>query len=204
MTIFEDSALRKLIPPNLVGDWDRVLAGDANATCAFVRAQPAHWLRAQLALRAYENQIPLSGLRPIVEYAWVTAHSAVTNLVGLQYIRTMVTHCQYDLVELPDMVTAWRGTMGISAEEAADGLSWTTSRNTAIYHAMKGVTAQNQFPLLLRTSTSRRFIVFFSRKFGESEVIFSETPPFEIDGTEQEWKTIFDQDQINGLQDGNL
>lgn len=125
----------------------------------------------------FREQYPAPLLALLVELTWLTDPTFFTprNLLGVRPLRDYEA-MRWDLMELfkycdfpkPDgPLRVWRGTVGLSLEDARHGFSWTTDRAVAASHASR----KGERSLIITTKVMPEDVSFFSDRIQEREVV---------------------------------
>jgi hypothetical protein len=144
--------------------------------------------RGRLAVHLLQAGTPKEAYRVFLSAAWDHDHHHVRNCAG-SILESMFTYAAFPLPDsLPKVVTAWRGTSGISREKACRGISWTIDRDVACFFAMRP-RGEVENPLVLKCKVPRTSIMFYSNEREEREVLFFRGGiGIVVDGTPDDWK----------------
>lgn len=170
------------------------LAGDPEAASSLFTAM-SNDQRGEAAIVLWEMGIPVSAYQAFLKAAWQHDHLHVMAAAG-PTLPDLFKHAAFDAGDLPERVTVWRGTAGLTLKDAAEGPSWTTSRATACWFAMRHADRYGQ-PLVLRLEVDRGDVLLHTDDRGESEVVIAPEvlaghyPDPDIDGTPDEWRELF-------------
>lgn len=174
------------------------LAGDPEAAESLFTAMGAAQ-RGKAAMVLRGMGIPAPAYRAFLRAAWQHDHQHVMAVAGPALL-DLFRYAAFDAGALPERVTVWRGTAGLALEEAAEGPSWTTSRATACWFAMRHADRYGQ-PLVLRLEVDRADVLLHTDDRGESEVVIApetlagDYPEPDIDGDPGEWRELFREAQ---------
>lgn len=187
-------SIRQLTPPWGQDYIPGTLAGDPDAAFSLYVAM-GNEQRGEAAVVLYQMAIPAPSYRAFLQGAWEHDHHHIMAAADLALVemRALFDYADFDTSALPDRLTVWRGTAGLTRDEAAEGYSWTTNREQACWFAMRHAGVFGT-PLVLRREVYRWEVAMFTSEREESEVVvldeYDELP--EIDGTPEEWRRIFE------------
>ena len=147
-------------------------------------------LRGVVAVAMWRAKVKREAFREYFSSAWVHDHRYVID--AAQTRRTLGYMFRYAAfpipVELPDVVTLWRGTCKLTIAEAREGYSWTTDRDTACWFAMRFADI-NGSPLVLSADVAKSDIALFTNAREESEALLIRPPAtVKIDGDVTDWQ----------------
>jgi hypothetical protein len=132
-------------------------------------------------------------LRTALAEAWSMRHREVIWAAGTRNgMRALFRAARFDTSMLPETVTIWRGTSGLSRQEAARGWSWSTRRSTAAWFALRH--AGQRVPLVLQRTVPRTDIMHFSDDRDEAECVLSKIGPCKVDGDLEEWRRLYEEE----------
>lgn len=135
-------------------------------------------------------------LRAVLEEAWLMYIDRIrrSGLYGKPLLR-LFRRARFDVSALPLTLTVWRGGRStpnapFGVAEAAQGMSWSTRKETAAYYAIQGWRGENPdgVPMVVRRTVRRAQVVYFRPDSRDMEVIAD--GPVEglaIDGGPLEW-----------------
>lgn len=113
---------------------------------------------------------------PETESGWIQLEQSVAKEVADMFITA-----KFKTRNLPKELTIYRGTYGLPPQAAAQGLSWTLSKEKACWFAERGpygldVYARNEFnrshgPLLVEAKISRDEVLLYTDERSEKEVV---------------------------------
>lgn len=83
--------------------------------------------------------------------------------------------------------TVYRGTANVTPEQAAQGLSWTTSREIACWFAYR---FSETTPVVLTADVPVSEVIYWSDERSEREVILRSPPPVRLDDQPHEWEGL--------------
>lgn len=168
------------------------LAGDPEVASSLIAAM-AGPDRADAVLVMYEMKLPKPAFRTALHDVWIHDHGELCGASDLLTLGCMFDYAEFDTSALPQVVTVYRGTSGLSQESAEQGLSWTTSRETAAWFAMRHADRYGK-PLVLRTEVHRDCVLMHTDAREESEVLldFLVVPDLfpDVDGDPEEWQEL--------------
>lgn len=173
------------------------LAGDSDAAASLCVAM-GNEQRGEAAVVLWQMGIPAPAYRAFLLGAWMHAHRHV--LAAADYdasrLQSMFEHAAFDTRALPETLAVWRGTAGLDLNEAAAGLSWTTSRPMACWFAMRHADRWGR-PLVLRREVHRSQVALFTNDRNETEVVlFKDGADLAaVDGTPDEWRRHFEEEE---------
>ena len=114
---------------------------------------------------------------PETEAGWAELEQSVAQEVADMFIAARFKAPR----DLPKKLTIYRGTYGLPPQAAAQGLSWTLSKEKACWFAERGpyghdVYPRNEFnrkhgPLLIETTISRDEVLLYTDERSEKEVV---------------------------------
>lgn len=145
----------------------------------------------------WRAKVPVDAFRVFFRSAWNHDHHHVINAAKTHRALTyMFRYADFPIPdELPEMVTVWRGTSGLTIDKAKIGYSWTLDRDVACWFAMRFHT----MPLVLTAQIPKSQIVLFVDVNEEREVVLVKPPTScAIDGNVDDWKITFQR-----KEDGN-
>lgn len=144
--------------------------GDPKAALSLVNATSGR-NRGPLAVALWKARIHQDAFRVVLSSAWDHNHREVIAAAGhRRSLRAMFRYGQFPLPDLPDLVTIWRGTSGLTFSRAIRGLSWTLDRERAQWFAQRNAKRYG-IPRVLQAQVPRRLIMYFSDERKESEVV---------------------------------
>ena len=168
-----------------------VAAGDANQARELASLVESH-KRGWMALKLYRSKVPPLPFSAYLEMAWVMSHASVIRAAGSRAeLARLFEYAQFDIPKtLPESITCWRGTTGVSVARARQGISWSLSRDVAAWFA----TARGSTQLLLKTTVPRSHILFYSDDRLEKEVVLARPPKIVVvDRDIDDWKLCADR-----------
>ena len=179
----------KLCEPHEWNYMDDAFNGDVEAALSLCVAL-GNDLRGVVAVAMWRAKVKREAFREYFSSAWVHDHRYVID--AAQTRRTLGYMFRYAAfpipVELPDVVTLWRGTCKLTIAEAREGYSWTTDRDTACWFAMRFADI-NGSPLVLSADVAKSDIALFTNAREESEALLIRPPAtVKIDGDVTDWQ----------------
>ena len=146
--------------------------------------------RGAVAVAMWRAKVKREAFREYFSSVWAHDHRYVID--AAQTRRTLGYMFRYAAfpipVELPDVVTLWRGTCKLTIAEAREGYSWTTDRDTACWFAMRFADI-NGSPLVLSADVAKSDIALFTNAREESEALLIRPPAtVKIDGDVTDWQ----------------
>lgn len=146
------------------------VAGDPAAAFSLVNATSGR-NRGLLAVALWRARIHRDAFQAVLSSAWDHNHRDVIAAAGRRRrLHAMFRYGQFPLPDLPDLVTIWRGTSGLTVSRAVRGLSWTLDRERAVWFAQRHATHYGH-PRVLQARVPRSSIAYFSDARKESEVV---------------------------------
>lgn len=172
-----------------------VLAGQITAREAYDQCdiKGRGWLPRLL----HDNGATPEMVRDVLIPAWECLHARVAGIEKTKDIIQLFKFAEFPIPDsLPETITVWRGTVGVTVEQARRGYSWSLHRACSCYFALVQWQKEEGFkgrPLLLRREVKKRDLVYFNQIEYSSGVIYSEVlidapPAGEVDGCEDDWR----------------
>jgi hypothetical protein len=173
---------------------DEIKAGDERAlgTLAFILSQQEN---AQLVRWPYMAKAPLPIFQEALRNRWTLNHHELCKAAGsIVRLFDWFKAAAFEVPDFPDPLTVYRGTTGIDAKLAGEGVSWTLDKRIAAWFAC---TYRHQgSPLVLRREVPVRDILLYDDGRNEQEVVtFSSWLPTVVDGDPEEWRELADEYQ---------
>ena len=175
--------------PHELKDARAAFDGDVEAAFSLSCALENH-KRGAVAVAMWRAKVKREAFREYFSSVWEHDHRHVID--AAQTRRTLGYMFRYAAfpipVELPDVVTLWRGTCKLTIAEAREGYSWTTDRDTACWFAMRFADI-NGSPLVLSADVAKSDIALFTNAREESEALLIRPPAtVKIDGDVTDWQ----------------
>lgn len=145
--------------------------------------------RGEVAVAFWRAKVPVPAFAELLGAVWGHDHGFLMAAAKTRSrLHSMFRYANYQIPEeLPATVQVWRGTSGITANQASKGLSWSTDRDTACWFAMRFAANFGQ-PLVLSAVIERNSILFYDQGRGEGEVVLFDVHNAIIDGTPIDWR----------------
>jgi hypothetical protein len=145
-------------------------------------------LRGTVAVAMWRTRVQRETYREYLRSVWCHDHQFVIGAaVDRRTLSYMFQYAAFPLpTGLPEVVTMWRGTSGLSVDTARKGYSWTTDRDTACWFAMRF--PELGAPLLLTTGVAKNSVALFHNGTNESEAVLIRPPTnVHVDGGPDDW-----------------
>jgi hypothetical protein len=164
--------------------------GDADAAESLIYAAPNR-VRGAIAVGMYRATVPTMAFRAALRAVWDHDHDVLIQSAGNRSkLIAMFRRADFDMPEMPDMVTAWRGVRNTAIGVARRGYSWSVRREVACWFAMRHL-EEGHRPLVLRAVVPKAEVIYFGDERNEAEVVFSRVPKAAIDGCQADWQLGF-------------
>ena len=145
-----------------------------------------------MAMKLYKSKVPPLSFAAYLDFAWTKNHITVSRAARSRAeLARLFQYAQFDIpAALPEKVTCWRGTAGVSVAQARRGVSWSLSRDVAALFATRfGDSHSGPNRLLLKTTVPKSQILFYSDERQEKEVVLVRPPKIVVvDGDLDDWK----------------
>jgi hypothetical protein len=166
---------------------DAAVAGDADAAFSLTISLPNEQ-RGALAVAFWESGVAREAFRAVLASVWDHDHAHLIRAARTRpRLRAMFRDAAFPLPALPDNVTAWRGTNGISRSRAARGMAWTLDRDTACWFAMRFASFKGR-PMVLQADIPSSSVALYHDEGGEREIVVFNVHDAVIDGSEEDWR----------------
>jgi len=146
-------------------------------------------LRGEMAMAMWRAKVPKPAFREYLQSAWDHDHGRLIQAAkSRRALASMFRYADFPLpVDLPELVTVWRGTLSLTLEQAAKGYCWTTNRDVASWFAMR-FASRNESALVLSAEVAKGDIALFHHGRAESEAVLMRPPAgVRIDGDQADW-----------------
>lgn len=174
-------------------DMRKAFLGDAGAAfsmCIFLDL-PGRPMLVHLLDR---HRSPLPSLRAALAETWLDDHHLLLQSFGVRRTLELLRRAQFPSpLNMPAMISVWRGTHNRDVEDARYGLSWTTNRDCAAWFAMRWAsTSRWADPLVLRSDILTDAVIFSSNERNENEVVWiGPRSNAAIDGNHDDWREAY-------------
>lgn len=150
------------------------VGGDMHAARWLVKNTPNGDQFGDLIISLCRDKADLSVFRRVLRENWLPLHAWTPRFdvrapESRALLRELLTYAAFEPpASVPERLTLWRGTAGVSVEVAKSGYFWTTQRVIAIGYAISNSTDGNG-PLLLRAEVHRSQVAKFQQidQFGD-------------------------------------
>jgi hypothetical protein len=177
--------------PDIGKMFDRVKAGDVETADQMVTVLNNEH-RGQFVRWCVMSKLPVPLLRVVIQTTWNHDDREMCKAAGRSAgtLYSWFKAADFPLPSgLPDPVTVYRGTSGIGAKLAPDGVSWTLDKRIAAWFAC--TYRPRGEPLVLRRVAPLRDVLMYDNDRNEQElVIFNRWLPTTIDGDPDEWRRL--------------
>jgi len=190
---------------------ERALAGDKDAAGELCLEAP-NGLRGSLVLAAYYSGTPNPGYQEIIRSVWNHDHRVLMKTVqnrefiprGVnrrELVRCMIAAAQFEH-PLSGSLRAFRGASGVTLRKAANGLSWTLSRDVACWFARRFAPESSRW-IVVVADIDASDVIFWDDDRLEQEIVLKRRVRASIDANPGTWALAADRHE-NRKQEGRL
>jgi hypothetical protein len=185
--------LRRLLgalPPECRSLLHNAIAGKGGGSVVVV-AVPEE-LRGHVPVALYFAGAPAPALRDALRDVWIRDDRRVVRIARAEgnCLLPMFHRAAFPLPDLPPLLTVWRGVRAANLERARRGMSWTTNRGFACWHAtLDGHRKGAGAPLVVRRQVPRECVVYHNTCGHTGDEVILDAPiAGEVDGDEADWR----------------
>lgn len=187
--LYATEAFERLCEPYEIKTMGAAFEGDVEAAgtlCASLKND----LRGEMAVAMWRAMVPKEAFREYLKSAWDHDHDRVIQAAkNRRTLACLFRYAAFPLPRnLPERVTLWRGTSRLTLDQAVQGYSWTTDRDTAHWFAMR-FASRNESAIVLSVEVAKADIAMFHHGRAESEAVLMRPPAgVRIDGNQADWQ----------------
>lgn len=164
-----------------------VFQGDPSAAFSLAIAL-SNEKRGRMAVILWRAKVASETFRVFLGEVWMHDHRHVIEAAGTRRrLTSMFSYAEFPTPPAADETfLAWRGTFGVSVDQARRGFSWTLDRDIACWFAMR-FDRYDGTQLVLVTEITAKDIAYYTDDREEREVVLLKAPRASIDGTVTDW-----------------
>jgi len=179
--------LRTRLPAHCATHIDAAVFGDADAADSLTVACPNEY-RGALAVAFWNCGVATPAFRAVLTSVWDHDHRYLIKAARTRgRLQAMFRSADILNPVLPDVMSVWRGTIGLPRSRAMRGIAWSLDRDTACWFAMRYAEFKSR-PMVLRAQIPASAVALYHDKRDEREIVTFEVHHAVIDGGEHDWR----------------